>query len=298
MNWPWSKPAPETRGYSDALLDRLYESAGQSTFPASGGSAANVGATWISRTLSTVTLTPGPGSIPFRSVDMNAVGRDLVRSGQSIWVLRGRHWVQCSPIVEVRVSPGNRASWLYNLKLAGSDRTSRALGLDVLHFQWSHDAGRPEVGIGPLEIKAAKLAAVMEGLLLNEGSSAFGYLMGLPPGSDPFLDTLKEKLGSLKGRLLSIENSFKPSPMRPEQDAQFSIFREPVRFGFNPPETVLETWQQASAMVFESLGLPAQLLTKAEGMASPRTSEAGPCYAVGAHNGGRHGRTEQDRQSA
>lgn len=268
MNWPWSKPAPETRNYADALLAHLYEAAGQSSLPASSGSAARLGAGWIGRTLSTVNLSPAAGSIPFFPVDLAAVGRDLVESGQSVWLLKGRRWLQCSPIAEVSIAAGLPESWLYNMKLAGSDRTLRAIGLDVLHIRWSHEATRPGVGVGPLENKAARIAANLEAVLLGESSGASGYLMGLPPGSDPFLAKIKSRIESMRGKLLALENTFKPSPMSPEQDAKFSIFQKPVRFGFDPPETVLKTWQQASAYVLESCGLPSQLMMKSEGLAS------------------------------
>ena len=268
MKWPWSQPAPEVRNYSDALLANLYEAAGQSRLPASSGSAATLASTWIGRALSTATLTPGAGSIPFFPVDLAAVGRGLVESGQSLWVLQGRRWVQCSPRAEVSIVPGLPESWLYVLTPSGSTRTSRALGRDVLHFKWSSDATRPGVGVGPLENKAAKLAATLEGILLNEASGATGYLMGLPPGSDDFLGRVKERIASLRGRLLSIENSFKANPMMPEADSRFSIFQKPVRFGFHPPEVMLETWQAANNLVLESCGLPAQLLMKSEGMSS------------------------------
>ena len=268
MKWLWSKPAPETRNYADALLDRLYETAGQTTTPASSGSAAQLAAGWIGRTLSTVRLFPGARSVPFPPADLSAVGRDLVKSGQSVWVLRGRRWIQCSPIAEVSIAPGLPESWLYNVQLAGSDRPLRAIGRDVLHIRWSHDATRPGVGVGPLENKAARIAANLESVLLGESSGGFGYLMGLPPGSDPFLEKIKARIASMRGKLLALENTFKPSPLSPEQDAKFSIFQKPVRFGFDPPETVLQTWQQASAYVLESCGLPSQLLMKSEGMAS------------------------------
>ena len=94
--WKRADP-PEVRSYEDGVISQILAAAGGSSAPATSGTAAALAAGWIGRVLSTVRLTPDAGALPFPSPSLADVGRDLVLSGQSLWLLDPAGWRHCLP---------------------------------------------------------------------------------------------------------------------------------------------------------------------------------------------------------
>ena len=172
MRWPWSKPEPERRSsggdYSDIII-RLAEAQ-------AAGTAADAAST------AAVEAVSGALSRAFASADVQGpdwarqsvspaflalVGRDLVRRGQSLHVVRvgadGR--VRLAPAADWHFEGGtdDPDSWICRATTYGPaasiTRTLPSSG--VVFVAWSVTAGTPYAGTGPLAWASttARLAA-------------------------------------------------------------------------------------------------------------------------------------------
>ena len=208
------------------------------------------------------------GARAFRSVDLASVGRDLVLSGESVWILEPAGWLQCLPRPEVRLAD-DRRDWLYRLELSGGG-SRMASGSRVGHFQWAADPNSPAVGLGPLQTPAARFAARLEQALEGESKSAHGYVLGLPASAGGDFDKLKSDSQGLEGKNLDDRKflrNFQPIHSG-IPDRKLGLF-QPIRFGFDPPETLQKFLELSVALALEACGLPAQLVMgRQEGMAA------------------------------
>ena len=265
----WLKRAdrPEVRSYEDGVISQILAAAGGSSAPATSGTAAALAAGWIGRVLSTVRLTPDAGALPFPSPSLADVGRDLVLSGQSLWLLDPAGWRHCLPRPEVRLAPDPK-DWLYRVEFAGGG-SRMATGSNLAHFRWATDARDPARGLSPIDTPAARFAARLEQALEGEASSSHGYVLGMPATAGGNFEKLKSAVRGLKGRTLTIENDFESSGHSlGAPDRRLGLFA-PVRFGFDPPETLQKFLELSVALALEACGLPAQLVMgKQEGMAA------------------------------
>ena len=264
----WLKRAdrPEVRSYEDGVISQILAAAGGSSAPATSGTAAALAAGWIGRVLSTVRLTPDAGALPFPSPSLADVGRDLVLSGQSLWLLDPAGWRHCLPRPEVRLAPDPK-DWLYRVEFAGGG-SRMATGSNLAHFRWATDARDPARGLSPIDTPAARFAARLEQALEGEAGSSHGYVLGMPATAGGNFEKLKSAVRTLKGRTLTIENDFESSGHSlGVPDRKLGLFA-PVRFGFDPPETLQKFLELSVALTLESCGLPSQMiLNRQEGMA-------------------------------
>ena len=265
----WLKRAdrPEVRNYSDAIVEQILARAGASSAPATSSTAAAIAAGWIARTLSSVSLTPKPSAQAFPPQSLAAVGRDLVMEGQSLWVRDPAGWVQCSPRPANIILSTDSKDWLYNVEIPGVGSRMSA-GSRVAHFRWQTDAQNPGRGLSPLDTPAARFAARLEQALEGEAGSSHGYIQGLPATASGEFEKLKSAVRGLRGRTLTIENIFESSGHAlGVPDRRLGLFA-PVRFGFDPPETLQKFLELSVALTLEACGLPSQMiLNRQEGMA-------------------------------
>ena len=266
LKWPWSKPEVRAIDYSAAVVNSILAQAQGGTVDARTGSGAQLAASWLGKALAGVELTPIRSAAAFDPTDLQPLARDLILSGQSLWLLKDGRWLHCHPQAEeIRVVPGRPESWLYRLSLL--DTSVRVPGSRVLHVRWMESPGNPGQGIAPVDTNFARFAAALERGLLGEASGSSGYLLGLPRSQSDDFDALAERVKSLRGGLFAYEKT--DSSYSESGGREKALGSDVSRIGLNPPTSLVELWKVATGQTLEACGVPGSLiLGTPEGMAS------------------------------
>ena len=247
------------------MVANLLAQAQGGTVDARTGSGAQLASGWIGRALAGVELIPIRSAAAFDPCDLRPLARDLILSGQSLWLLKDGRWLQCHPQAEeIRVVPGRPESWLYRLSLL--DTSIRAPGSRVLHLRWTESPVNPGHGIAPVDTNFARFAAQLESGLLGEACGSSGYLLGLPQSQSGDFDALAERVKNLRGNLFAYEKS---ENRYPESGRETPLGKDVARIGIDPPQTLSTLWSLATGMTLEACGVPQGLiLGKLEGTAA------------------------------
>ena len=251
MRWPWDQnraPASKSGGaYSDAIIALIQSRAGGNSVgePGALGALETAAGLWA-RGFASAELDPViPAVTP--SV-MASIGRELVRSGQSLWaidVLRGKIVLTPSGSWNI-IGSSHPSSWVYRLDLAGPSGTETRIypSESVLHFRYAPEPERPWSSPSPLGYarQTGKLAGNLELRLAEEASASVGSLLAIPSdggdgdvANDP-LAALKLDLKNLQGSTALIETVStgwgEGKGAAPQSDWK------PQRLGANPPQTL------------------------------------------------------------
>ena len=264
--WPWSKE-PEARAidYSDAVVAHVLSVAQGNQVDARQGSGAQLAASWIGRALAGVELSPIRNAAAFDPTDLQPLARDLILSGQSLWLLRDRRWIQAHPQAEIRVFPGRPESWIYRLQIG--DASVRAPGSRVLHIRWAESPANPGQGISPVDTNFGRFAAALERGLLGEAQSSSGYLLGLPRSQETDFTAMTQRIKKLAGGLFVYERA--DSSYLDAGQKEKPLGQDGARIGIDPPASLSTLWSLATGMTLEACGVPQGLiLGKLEGTAS------------------------------
>ena len=184
----------ETRqasSYTDSLVNLLQAQAGGVSPDSSALGALEVAAGLWSRGFASAKLTPASSLTESVTPSvLSAIGRSLVRKGESLHVLE--------------VDPGGRlrlieadswdidggflpSSWVYNVELPGpSDSVSKRVeSSGVVHCRLAWHSATPWRGVSPLEFATStgSLASFLETRLGEESSSPVGTIIPIP--ADP-----------------------------------------------------------------------------------------------------------------
>ena len=256
LKWPWSKPETRSIDYSAALVSGILSAAQGNQVDPRQGSGAQLAASWIGKGLSGVELTPIRNAAAFDPCDLQSLARDLILSGQSLWLLKDGRWLHCHPQAEeIRVVPGRPESWLYRLSLL--DTSVRAPGSSVLNVRWMESPVTPGRGESPVNNDFARFAAAVERGLLGEASGSSGYLLGLPRSQSDDFDALAERIKNLRGGLFAYEKS---ENSYPESGRESALGSDISRIGLNPPTSLVELWKVATGQTLEACGVPGSLI--------------------------------------
>ena len=278
------KPAPvEERavGYTDLLLDAIMRraAAGEAITNVALG-AVQVAAGLVARAL-TVAIPSGDMGLLRPSV-LYDIGFDLVRRGQSLWLLRvdpdGRAQLlradTADPVVHGGADP---RSWKYVLTLgAPSQQQSVEVGAEsVAHFRINCEALTPYRGRAPLQLAAAtgQLARALSGSLGDESSVTVARILALPQGTgEATLNMLKNAVTNpSQGRVLLPETTKggfgEGQGTAPQRDWRSE------RLGFEAPTAAVELYNILLQEVGAICGIPWALMP-GSGAAGPGLREA------------------------
>ena len=274
MRWPWSKgDKPETResggSFSDAVL-RLIESQAAGTAADSGATAAvEAAAGALSRAFASARVEGPAGAAEAVTGDfLGLVGRDLVRHGQSLHVMRqtgGRlrlipaaswHWE----------GDHNPERWTVRATCYGpsTSTTWNLPAASVVFLTWGGTAGLPYVGTGPTRFAAltARLHAETERSLADEAGGPMAQLLAIPSdggdgGDDDPLAELKADVARARGKAAFLETTSagwgEGRGSAPQRDWMSS------RLGPNPPAALAEIRRDAFESVLAACGYPPSL---------------------------------------
>ena len=222
MRWPWTKRA-ETRSsggsYSDQIL-RLIEAEVAGTAADTASTAAvEAAAGALARAFASATV-EGPPHVREAVTRrfLSQVGRDLIRSGESLHVIdvnrAGR--VALIPAAQWHFEGGDSRpdSWTVEATTYGpnTSTTVRVPATGVVHLRWGSRPGEPYDGIGPLAWASttANLQSKTERSLSDEAGGPVAQLLAVPAdggddGDDDPLKALRADIGSAKGKALLVE---------------------------------------------------------------------------------------------
>ena len=278
MRWPWSKTEKRDSGgdFSDAVV-RLIESQ-------AAGTAADASST------AAVEAASGALSRAFASADVRGeawvqeivtpsflaqVGRDLIRNGDSMHVIR------MSIDGEVQLIPasswhweGNHdpASWTVRVTAYGpsTSTTWNLPAASVVFVRWGSSPGQTYVGTGPLSWAhtTARLQSESERSLADEAQGPLAQLLAIPQdggdgGDDDPLKMLRADIKAARGKALLVETSNagwgEGRTAAPQRDWQAS------RLGPMPPEGMTTIMEQTFKTILAACGCSVAMFDDSDG---------------------------------
>ena len=278
MRWPWSKRETRESGgdFSDAVVRLIEAQAAGTAADASSTAAVEAAAGALSRAFASAevvgeawvqnAVTPG---------FLAQVGRDLIRSGDSMHVIRmgADGMVQLVPASSWHwEGTHDPATWTVRATAYGPS-TSTTWNLPasgVVFVRWGGTPGEPYVGTGPLAWAhtTARLQSETERSLADEAGGPLAQLLAIPQdggddGDGDPLAMLKADIRQARGKALLLETSAaawgEGRTAAPQRDWQAS------RLGPMPPESMATIRKDAFEAVLAACGTPPSLFIDSDG---------------------------------
>lgn len=219
MRWPWQRAERrEANGGYTEIVSRLIEAqAAGTTQQASATAAMEAAAGLLSRAFAAAEVeAPDDIAEALAPRCLALIGRDLVRVGESLHVIRMMgarlRLVPCS--TWYWEGGANPESWLATCTAYGpsGSTTWRVPASSVIFCEWGSPTARPYHGLGPAQWAAetARLSANAERSLADEAGGPVAQLLAVPQdggngGDEDPLAALKGDLGKARGKALLIE---------------------------------------------------------------------------------------------
>ena len=282
MRWPWSRrePVREQRDsggdFSDAVVRLIEAQAAGTAADASSTAAVEAAAGALSRAFASAEVVGEPWVHATVSPEFLAqVGRDLVRSGDSMHVLQVNRMGQVSllPCSSWHFEGGDDPeSWMVRATTYGpSTSTTRHIPFSgVVFVKWGSTPGQPYVGTGPLSWAhtTARLQSEAERSLADEAGGPLAQLLAIPQdggddGDDDPLKKLKQDITAARGKALLVETVAgawgEGRGAAPQRDWIAS------RLGPMPPESMATIRKDAFAAVLAACGASPALFDDSDG---------------------------------
>ena len=286
MHWPWSKRERRDSGgdFSDAVVRLIEAQAAGTAADASSTAAVEAASGALSRAFASAEVVgPAWAQEAVSPGVLAQVGRDLIRNGDSMHVIRvgGGGMVRLIP-ASSWYWEGNHDpdSWTVRATCYGPS-TSTTWNLPasgVVFVRWGSTPGQPYVGTGPLSWAhtTARLQSEAERSLADEAQGPLAQLIAVPSdggddGDDDPLKILKADIRQARGKALLLETSAaawgEGRTAAPARDWQAS------RLGPMPPESMATIRKDAFEAVLAAGGTPPSLFIDSD---CQRRSKMGP----------------------
>ena len=278
MRWPWSKRERRDSGgdFSDAVVRLIEAQAAGTVADASSTAAVEAAAGALSRAFASASV-EGPAWVQeaVSPVFLAQVGRDLIRSGDSMHVIRvdGAGMVQLIPASSWHFE-GNHdpTSWTCRATAYGPS-TSTTWNLPasaVIFCRWGSTPGQPYVGTSPLSWAhtSTRLLSETERSLADEAAGPLAQLLAIPQdggdgGDDDPLAKLKVDIRTARGKALLVETSAagwgEGRSAAPQSDWKAS------RLGPAMPDSMVKAADGAFSRVLAACGCPPSLFLDSDG---------------------------------
>ena len=300
MHWPWSKRERRDSGgdFSDAVVRLIEAQAAGTAADASSTAAVEAASGALSRAFASAEVV-GPAWVQ-EAVSpgvLAQIGRDLIRSGDSMHVIRvgGDGMVRLIPASSWHWE-GNHDpdSWTVRATCYGPS-TSTTWNLPasgVVFARWGSTPGQPYVGTGPLSWAhtTARLQSEAERSLADEAQGPLAQLIAVPSdggddGDDDPLKMLKADIRQARGKALLLETSaaawgegrqaapqrdwqasrLGPMPQRACVGARRAANQPPDWGVAMPPESMATIRKDAFEAVLAACGTPPSLFVDSDG---------------------------------
>ena len=278
MRWPWQRRETRDSGgdFSDAVVRLIETQAAGSAADASSTAGVEAASGALSRAFASAeVVAPTWAQDAVSPRFLSQCGRDLIRSGQSLHVIRldddgmvklipasswhweGSHDPSSWTVRATAYGPSTSTTW--TLPAAG-----------VVFVRWGATPGQPYAGRGPLSWArtTARLGANVEGSLADEAGGPLAQLLAIPQDGgdgtdDDPLAALKADIASAHGKALLIETTAagwgEGATSAPRRDWQAS------RLGPAMPESMVAVSQDAFARVLAACGCSPALFDDSDG---------------------------------
>ena len=278
MRWPWAKRERRDSGgdFSDAVVRLLEAQAAGAAADGSSTAAVEAASGALSRAFASAEVVGEPWVAEAVTPGVLAqVGRDLIRSGDSMHVIRiGRDGM-------VRLIPASSwhwegshdpDSWTVRVTCYGpsTSTTWNLSAAGVIFVRWGSTPGQAYAGTGPLSWThtTARLQSETERSLADEAQGTLAQLLAIPQdgggdGDGDPLAMLRTDIAGARGRALLLETSAagwgEGRTAAPQRDWQAS------RLGPAPTEAMGQLRRDAFEHVLAACGTPPSLFTDADG---------------------------------
>ena len=278
MRWPWQRREHRDSGgdFSDAVVRLIEAQAAGTAADASSTAAVEAASGALSRAFSSAEVVGEPWVAEAVTPGVLAqVGRDLIRSGDSMHVIRmgvdgmvrlipasswhweGSHDPTTWTVRATAYGPSTSTTW--NLPASG-----------VVFVRWGSTPGQPYVGTGPLSWAhtTARLQSEAERSLADEAGGPLAQLLAIPQdggddGDGDPLKMLRADIAGARGKALLVETSAagwgEGRTAAPQRDWQAS------RLGPMPPESMATIRKDAFEAVLAACGTPPSLFLDSDG---------------------------------
>ena len=260
---------PESRSsYADLVLNQVEAAAtsGGVIAAADGGVQQAAGA--ISRMLSLATV-DAPADLILTPHTLAAIAFDLVRSGESLWLLdvskTGRIELLRASVATVFGGP-RRENWIYSLNISGPTVTSnvKALASEVLHVRVNAGPERPWQGVSPLGQASAtgRLARALTSSLGDEAATAVATVIAVASGtSQASSNFIENAISTIGSRRLAFPETQFGTPVARTSAPQTDWIPRHIRP--EPDENAVKLYGAIQMQIAAVCGLPAVLANPA-----------------------------------
>ena len=278
MRWPWQRRETRESGgdFSDAVVRLLESQAAGTAADASSTAAVEAASGALSRAFAAAEVVGEDWAQDAVSPTVLAqIGRDLIRNGDSMHVIRMGHagTVTLIPASSWHWEGSHDPdSWTVRATAYGPS-TSTTWNLPasaVVFVRWGGTPGQPYVGTGPLSWAhtTARLGSEVERSIADEAAGPLAQLLAVPQdggddGDDDPLKMLRADISAARGKAMLVETTASGwgdgKTAAPQQDWKQS------RLGPSPPEIMAMLRRDAFAHVLAACGTPPSLFTDADG---------------------------------
>ncbi|MCY4394801.1 MAG: phage portal protein [Rhodospirillaceae bacterium] len=286
MRWPWQRAPVERRqsdgAYAQAVLNAIEAEAAGTAADTSSTAAVEAAAGALSRAMAAATVEGPEWAAETVTGDFLAqVGRDLIRSGESLHAVRmgGDGMVRLIPCASWHWEGSHDpAGWTVRATAYGPS-TSTTWNLpagSVVFCRWGGDAGSPYLGRSPLRYAATtlKLSGQVERSLADEAAGPLAQLLAVPGDGGPVgsgdddddpLAQLRADITAARGRAAFLETTAgghgEGRQAAPRRDWEAS------RLGPDPPDAMATIRKDVFEHVLSACGMPPSLFDDSDGTA-------------------------------
>ena len=200
MIWPFNRkntaddnPDLETRSFSSVIEAGIESEASGTVLSSAGTIAESIVSGFYSRSLMAATVEPISMRDTITPSLLESIATGLVRDGNALFeiVVNGSLQLRSISTYDIEGGPDERL-WRYKITVPGPTKSiEKEVGSEqIIHIKTGSSVNTPWQGCSPLKSAAttAKLASIIERKLQEESSTATGYVIPLPEGSDDFDD--------------------------------------------------------------------------------------------------------------
>ena len=278
MRWPWKRETRAATGYADALTLALLREAEGVDAPkaqAEAVAAVEAAAGMLGRAFASADVEGGRADVLTPGV-LSCIGRDLVRRGESVYLVETRRDVlTLTPCASWDVcGTHDPATWRYAVELAGPSQTVTATrpGAAVIHCRWSAPPSRPWRGEGPLELAglSSELLSSLETRLGQEAAAPVAQVIPSPSSGDETA-TLRKTIRDARGGLALVPSMAGGGWTGDRAAAPVHDWRL-SRLGADPPESLRALRTDVGRAVAAACGIPPDLIEAGSDSAGQRES--------------------------
>ena len=274
--WPWQRETRESGGdFFDLVLRQIEAQAAGNAADTGSTAAVEAAAGALSRALAAGEVVGPDWAVDaITPLFLGQVGRDLIRNGASMHLVRSRGGMPVLiPAASWHFEGGHDPTTWRVRATAYGPSTSTTWSLpasSVVFVRWGSAPGQPYVGTGPTGWAAttARLQSEAERSLADEASGTLAQLLAVPAdggdgGDDDPLKSLKVDLAKARGKAAFVETTSagwgEGRSGAPQADWKQS------RLGPDPPASMAEIRRDSFDAMLAACGTPPSLFTDADG---------------------------------